>query len=256
LNEALTCGQLYRLSNQVAHSLIANGVTRGDRVGIYLYKSPAAIAAIFGIMKTGECYVPVDANAPGPRLEEIGRQCRRSCRRSGDSKSAISPPFTGFSLPVKFFRPSTCGRWWKSYHTLAIPTFADRPKRMFAPTMRSNLFRRNKRRRSRSAKLAQILTSFRSTQKGKESSRPTNKAFFTREDPPLCKVLRPPWALRGVFHPQPLYRGQRQPTMDAGLVFDAWVSYGRCDLAHENRPMPKLESQKFLNGPGFGMEGA
>ena len=75
MNEALTCGQLDRLSNQVARSLIANGVTRGDRVGIDLYKSPASIAAIFGIMKTGACYVPVDANAPGPRLEEIGRQC-------------------------------------------------------------------------------------------------------------------------------------------------------------------------------------
>ena len=75
LNEALTYGQLDRLSNQIAHSLIANGVERGDRVGIYLQKSPAAIAAIFGIMKTGACYVPVDANAPGARLEEIGRQC-------------------------------------------------------------------------------------------------------------------------------------------------------------------------------------
>ena len=75
LNEALSYGQLDRLSNQIAHSLIANGVVRGDRVGIYLQKSPAAIAAIFGIMKTGACYVPVDANAPGLRLEEIGRQC-------------------------------------------------------------------------------------------------------------------------------------------------------------------------------------
>jgi D-alanine--poly(phosphoribitol) ligase subunit 1 len=64
LNEALTYGQLDRLRNQVAHSLIANSVTRGDRVGIYLYKSPAAIAAIFGSMKTGACYVPVDANEP------------------------------------------------------------------------------------------------------------------------------------------------------------------------------------------------
>ena len=75
LNEALTYGELDRLSNQIAHSLIAHGVVRGDRVGIYLQKSPSAIAAIFGIMKTGACYVPVDANAPGLRLEEIGRQC-------------------------------------------------------------------------------------------------------------------------------------------------------------------------------------
>jgi hypothetical protein len=28
---------------------------RGDRVVIYLYKSPAAIAAIFGVMQTGHC---------------------------------------------------------------------------------------------------------------------------------------------------------------------------------------------------------
>lgn len=75
LNEALTYGQLDRLCKQVAHSLVANDVTRGDRVGIYLYKSPAAIAAIFRIMKTGACYVPVDSNAPAPRLEEVGRQC-------------------------------------------------------------------------------------------------------------------------------------------------------------------------------------
>ena len=75
LDEALTYGELERLSNQIAHVLIANGVMAGDRVGIYLHKSPSAIAGIFGIMKAGACYVPVDANAPGLRLQEIGRQC-------------------------------------------------------------------------------------------------------------------------------------------------------------------------------------
>jgi len=51
-------------------------VLRAEIGSVFIcYKSPAAIAAIFGIMKTGACYVPVDANAPGPRLEEIGRQC-------------------------------------------------------------------------------------------------------------------------------------------------------------------------------------
>jgi L-proline---[L-prolyl-carrier protein] ligase len=75
VDQALTYGELDRLSNQIANALIANGVVRGDRVGIYLHKSPSAIAAIFGTMKAGACYVPVDANAPGMRLEEIGRQC-------------------------------------------------------------------------------------------------------------------------------------------------------------------------------------
>src|SRR4029077_1235529 len=75
LDQALTYGELERLSNQIAHALIASGVRPRDRVGIYLHKSPSAIAGIFGIMKTGACYVPVDANAPGMRLAEIARQC-------------------------------------------------------------------------------------------------------------------------------------------------------------------------------------
>jgi L-proline---[L-prolyl-carrier protein] ligase len=75
LDEALTYAELEKLSNQLAHALIKIGVVTGDRIGIYLHKSPAAIASIFGILKTGACYVPVDPNAPGLRLAEIARQC-------------------------------------------------------------------------------------------------------------------------------------------------------------------------------------
>ena len=75
LNDSITYRELESRSNQLAHALMNSGVTRGDRVGIYLQKSPAAIVSIFGILKTGACYVPVDANAPGPRLLEIARQC-------------------------------------------------------------------------------------------------------------------------------------------------------------------------------------
>ena len=75
LNEAITYRELETRSNQLAHALIENGVIPGDRVGIYLHKSPAAIVSIFGILKTGACYVPVDASAPGLRLMEIARQC-------------------------------------------------------------------------------------------------------------------------------------------------------------------------------------
>jgi len=75
LDQALTYGELEKLSNQLAHALIEIVVVSGDRIGIYLHKSPAAIASIFGILKTGACYVPVDPNAPGLRLAEIALQC-------------------------------------------------------------------------------------------------------------------------------------------------------------------------------------
>jgi len=75
LDHALTYAELEKLSNQLAHALIEIGVVPGDRIGIYLYKSPAAIASIFGILKTGACYVPVDPNVPAQRLVEIARQC-------------------------------------------------------------------------------------------------------------------------------------------------------------------------------------
>ena len=75
LDQALTYAELERLSNQLAHALIQAGAVPGDRIGIYLHKSPAGIASIFGVMKTGACYVPIDPNAPGLRVEEIARQC-------------------------------------------------------------------------------------------------------------------------------------------------------------------------------------
>jgi amino acid adenylation domain-containing protein len=92
LDETITYGELETQSNQLAHALIAAGVRPGDRVGIYLKKSPAAIVSIFGILKTGACYVPVDANAPGARLVEIGRQC---AFRALITSSALYPKIDG-----------------------------------------------------------------------------------------------------------------------------------------------------------------
>ena len=47
LDQALTYAELEKLSNQLAHALIEIGVVTGDRIGIYLHKSPSAIASIF-----------------------------------------------------------------------------------------------------------------------------------------------------------------------------------------------------------------
>lgn len=63
-------------SNRFAHLLQRVGVVRGDRVGLYLEKSLEAVAALFGIMKLGAAYVPIDPAAPLPRVAYIVDNCR------------------------------------------------------------------------------------------------------------------------------------------------------------------------------------
>lgn len=71
----LTYRQLDQMTNQVARMLGGLGVKRGDRVGIYVHKSLASAISVFGIMKAGGVYVPLDPNAPAKRLAYIARNC-------------------------------------------------------------------------------------------------------------------------------------------------------------------------------------
>jgi L-proline---[L-prolyl-carrier protein] ligase len=67
--------RLSRLSDRVRDRLAAFGVGRGDRVGIYLRKSAAGVASVFGILKSGAAYVPVDPTGPVPRNAYIHDNC-------------------------------------------------------------------------------------------------------------------------------------------------------------------------------------
>jgi amino acid adenylation domain-containing protein len=67
----LTYAELDSLSNQVARALLAQGVAPGDRVGILAPKSAAAVVALFGALKAGACYVPLDPKSPAGRLITI-----------------------------------------------------------------------------------------------------------------------------------------------------------------------------------------
>jgi amino acid adenylation domain-containing protein len=67
----LSYEELDRLSNQVARALLAQGVAPGDRVGILAPKSAASVVAVFGVLKTGACYVPLDHKSPAGRLAAI-----------------------------------------------------------------------------------------------------------------------------------------------------------------------------------------
>ncbi|HEY0945241.1 MAG TPA: amino acid adenylation domain-containing protein [Opitutaceae bacterium] len=67
----LTYAQLDARSNRIARALRTAGVKARDRVGIYLSKSPAAVAAIFGALKAGAAYVPLDVDSPGERTAYV-----------------------------------------------------------------------------------------------------------------------------------------------------------------------------------------
>ena len=72
---AITYHDLNQLSDRLRDSLIHLGVRPGDRVGIYLRKSIDAVVAIFGILKAGAVYVPVDPGAPPARNAYIFSDC-------------------------------------------------------------------------------------------------------------------------------------------------------------------------------------
>jgi amino acid adenylation domain-containing protein len=74
-NQALTYAELDAQTNQLARALRQAGVQRGDRVGLFVHKSLASLVGVFGILKAGAAYVPLDPNAPAKRLAFITRNC-------------------------------------------------------------------------------------------------------------------------------------------------------------------------------------
>jgi amino acid adenylation domain-containing protein len=82
LREAVRCGEralsyaeLDAASNAVAQALIAAGIQRGDRVAVYMTKRVEAIAAIYGVLKAGAAYVPLDPKAPVSRIVLVANDC-------------------------------------------------------------------------------------------------------------------------------------------------------------------------------------
>jgi len=69
---ALICGdlqftyaQVEAMANRLANALIAAGVCRGDRIGIFLGNGPETVVSIFGVLKANATFVAVNrANKP------------------------------------------------------------------------------------------------------------------------------------------------------------------------------------------------
>jgi amino acid adenylation domain-containing protein len=83
---SLTYAELDARANQMARLLLELGISRGDRVGLYLNKSLESLVGIYGILKAGAAYVPLDPAAPAKRLAYIAANCELSVLLTGAEK--------------------------------------------------------------------------------------------------------------------------------------------------------------------------
>ena len=107
--QGLTYAQLDTLTNQVARTLWAAGVQRGDRVGIYLHKSLASVISVFGILKAGGVYVPLDPNTPARRLAYITRNCEVKVLLTSTEKLSNVAEFFEADTPLQTLVLSKAG---------------------------------------------------------------------------------------------------------------------------------------------------
>ncbi|WP_298500282.1 amino acid adenylation domain-containing protein [uncultured Algibacter sp.] len=72
---SITYKELDTKTSQLAKCLIDSGVEKGDRVGIYLNRCIETAIAIYGILKAGAAYVPLDFTAPHSRTRFLIDNC-------------------------------------------------------------------------------------------------------------------------------------------------------------------------------------
>ena len=96
---AMTWAELEAASNRLAHALRDDGVGRQDRVGIFMRKALELGPAIYGTLKAGGAFVPLDPAMPVERLAFILRDCgiRHVVTSEGQRAplEALAAPCTG-----------------------------------------------------------------------------------------------------------------------------------------------------------------
>jgi amino acid adenylation domain-containing protein len=99
--DSLTYRELDRLSDLLAGVLATSGVARGDRVGLFLPKSIGAIVGIYGVMKAGAVYVPIDPAVPAGRAAYIAANCGIRCLLTSGKKLDVVAEMIAKAAPLE-----------------------------------------------------------------------------------------------------------------------------------------------------------
>jgi amino acid adenylation domain-containing protein len=100
-DRSLTYAELDAAANRFARLLRAEGVRPGDRVGLFLEKSAEAVVAIYGTLKAGATYVPLDEQAPAARLAYILRDAGVRCLVTSAARARDWEPLRAAGAPFE-----------------------------------------------------------------------------------------------------------------------------------------------------------
>jgi amino acid adenylation domain-containing protein len=94
-NDRVSYAELEQRSNRFAQGLLEVGCRQGDRVCLFVPKSPLAVTAMLGSLKAGCVYVPIDLASPAPRLAKIVAAADPSAVALTSSAVALFDEVTG-----------------------------------------------------------------------------------------------------------------------------------------------------------------
>jgi non-ribosomal peptide synthetase component F len=92
-------------AERLANELRMAGVGHGALVGLYVNKSLEAVVGIYGILKAGAAYVPLDMRAPPARIRYILDDARLRVVLVGPTDSTAIPAWADWATKVEHWIP-------------------------------------------------------------------------------------------------------------------------------------------------------
>src|SRR3972149_4012039 len=108
-------GEINEMANRVANALIGEGLEKGDRIALFMENSLEAVICIFGILKAGCIFLPVNPTTKTEKLSYILNNCQARAILSAVEMARVIAPacnntpslsqvyLSGKDIPLGFF---------------------------------------------------------------------------------------------------------------------------------------------------------
>ncbi|MFF3114838.1 non-ribosomal peptide synthetase [Kitasatospora sp. NPDC057904] len=93
--------ELDRRSDAVCAALLARGVRRGEVVGVLADRTAYGLAGVWGVLKAGAAFLPVDVRNPARRVAELLGDARARYCLAEAAWTGLAEDFDGTSIPLE-----------------------------------------------------------------------------------------------------------------------------------------------------------